>query len=89
MGPVVYDKLGKNVLDVTLNRFLGERQFSSDLFISISLGDQSQDVYLARSQDIISRAIVRCAAEAETQNSKKSDACRILHQMHTLVSSFL
>ena len=46
--PVVGSKFGEDVLDVALDRFLGDRELGRDLLVRITAGDQSEDVDFPR-----------------------------------------
>src|ERR1700677_1704399 len=54
---VVCAKFGKDVLDVTLDRFLGNRESIGDQLVCIPAGNQAQHIDFSGGQGVIDRVV--------------------------------
>ena len=57
MGAVVSSKFGKNVPDVALYGFFGERELCSDYFVRIAPRNQPQHINFSWCQCVVSRVL--------------------------------
>ena len=78
MCPIVGAEFRKDILDVTFHCLFGYGELGADLFIGISLSDQSQYVYFPRSQDIISPVLSDFGATSADRRFRPACTARIV-----------